>query len=188
MTKIPDLTNYTTPAANDLLVIEDVANATSKKVTVTNLLNAVDLEPGTWKNPYCFKAYNSVTTSLTDNTSVKVLFQTEVYDYGNDFASSTYTAPVAGVYSFSACVAHASASASPVFAQTRLHKNGSVVAYGDTILGNTTVSGTWSVNCDLLLAANDTIEIWHIQDSGGVETTSTGEAVTWFSGHLVHAV
>jgi hypothetical protein len=162
MTKIPDLTNYTTPAANDLLVIEDVANATSKKVTVTNLLNAVDLEPGTWKNPYCFKAYNSVTTSLTDNTSVKVLFQTEVYDYGNDFASSTYT--------------------------TRLHKNGSVVAYGDTILGNTTVSGTWSVNCDLLLAANDTIEIWHIQDSGGVETTSTGEAVTWFSGHLVHAV
>ena len=42
--------------------------------------------------------------SVTTGTGIKVLFATESYDYGSDFASSTFTAPATGQYIFTATV------------------------------------------------------------------------------------
>ncbi len=42
MPKITDLTNYTTPLADDVLPIVDVANSSTKKVTVNNLRGYID--------------------------------------------------------------------------------------------------------------------------------------------------
>lgn len=53
-----------------------------------------------------FLANHSVTqTNITgDGTLYTVLFDTEVFDQGGDFASNTFTAPVAGRYLFTCCL------------------------------------------------------------------------------------
>lgn len=140
------------------------------------------------RNPYCFRAYASGNTTLTDNTPVKISLATESYDYNNNFASSTYTAPVNGVYHFDGCVTHASVSSAPVGAYTAIYKNGGAVLYGGRYAGSSSILLGISVSGDVLLAANDTVEMYHQQDSGGNELAIADETATYFSGHLVHAV
>jgi len=134
-----------------------------------------------------FRAYASGSTTLTDNAAVKILFATESYDYGSDFASSTFTAPVAGVYHFDAIVYYATAVTTPVIANTWIYVNGAAVVTGPdfSTTGNAPIYG---VSGDILLAANDTVEIYHLQNSAGAEATATGSDKTWFSGHLVGKV
>lgn len=138
------------------------------------------------RNPYCFRAYASGGTTLTDDTAVKILFATESYDYNSNFASSTYTAPVAGVYSFQAVIHYASAIATPVLVNTWIYVGGvaTVTAQDYATTGNPPIYGIFG---EILLAANDTVEIYHRQNSAGAEATDTGSVKTWFAGHLVHA-
>jgi hypothetical protein len=49
-------------------------------------------------NMPAFSAYQSSTQNVANATSTKILFQTEVYDTNNNFASSTFTPTVAGYY------------------------------------------------------------------------------------------
>lgn len=151
-------------------------------------LTNASVTPAKWTNPYCFRAYASATTTLTDSDYVKIAFATEQYDYNNNFAASTYTAPVAGVYHFDALVTHASGSSTPVEALTTLYKNGTVIAWGPDGKADTTVASGFGVNADLLLAANDTIDVYHYQNSAGNELATNDALKTWFSGHLVHSV
>lgn len=144
---------------------------------------------GPTTNPYCFKAYASGSTTLTDNSFVQIALATEVYDYNNNFASNVYTAPVTGVYHFDGNVRHASGSANSVTATTALYKNTSTqILQGFTGVADGTSSNSFSVSGDLLLTAGDTIEMQHYQNSNGNEASATGIEKTYFSGHLVHAV
>ena len=144
------------------------------------------ITPAKWTNPYCFAAYGSGTTQLTDETAVKIAFATETYDYNSNFASSTYTAPVTGVYHFDALVTNSGAFVAPLTFFMSLYKNGVEfrrgLRYRPSTIGNESVS----ISTDVLLAAGNTVDIYVYQDSGGNETTEIGEAVTWFNGHLVH--
>lgn len=144
-------------------------------------INSADTIP---RNPYCFRAYASGTTTLTDNTPTKILFATEDYDYNNNFASSTYTAPVAGVYHF-ACAFELGTVSTGVLGFARIMVGGVTVAFDGTSVIPIT-SGRYSAAGDILLAAGDTVEAWGFQNSAGNEDTITGTASTWFSGHLVH--
>ena len=144
--------------------------------------------PAKWTNPYCFRAYASGSTTLTDGTYVKVLFASENYDYNNNFASSTYTAPVAGVYNFSSTVTQATVSATPAIIFLTLYVNGSAAARGVAFTPSTVGVPCVTYAGDVLLAANDTVEIYCYQDSAGNEATITGSELTFFSGHLVHKV
>lgn len=144
----------------------------------------VDSSRGGQYNPYCFRAYDSGGTTLTDNTAVKINLATENYDYNNNFATSTYTAPVAGVYHFDGCVL-SSALSTPVNSYTAIYKNGALAFYGQQTVPS--VNGTLNnVSGDILLAAGDTIDMYHLQNSAGNETTGTAATDTWLSGHLVH--
>lgn len=136
---------------------------------------------------YCFRAYNSVSTTLTDATFVKILLATESYDYNNNFASSTYTAPVAGVYHFNGSVTYATAVATPVQALSMIYVNGVAAINGGNYLGITGGSPIYQVTGDILLAASDTVELYHYQDSAGNEATQTGSASTFLAGHIVRA-
>lgn len=140
------------------------------------------------RNPYCFKAYDSAGTTLTDASFIKIALATEVYDYNNNFASSTYTAPVAGVYHFDSSLRYNTSASTPVEALSIIYVNGSANIYGES--GPPTTGGTVrkQVSGELLLAANDTVELYHYQDSATAEATTAGVTATWFSGHLVHAV
>lgn len=170
--------------ANDVV---ETAKIKDLNVTTGKLADGA-VTPAKWTNPYCFRAYASGSTTLTDGTYVKVLFASENYDYNNNFASSTYTAPVAGVYNFSSTVTQATVSATPAIIFLTLYVNGSAAARGVAFTPSTVGVPCVTYAGDVLLAANDTVEIYCYQDSAGNEATITGSELTFFSGHLVHKV
>jgi len=131
--------------------------------------------------PYqpAFMAYGSGTYAYRGNGAIE--YSTAVFNQGNHYSTSTYTftAPVSGVYHFSAgAIAHASFTASGgIFIEknsTHLFKD-----YQETGTRNRTVSGT------AYCAANDAIKV-RIESSGsGGDYYYLGAGYGWFSGHLV---
>jgi len=157
---------------------------TNASVNTTQIADDA-VTPAKWTNPYCFRAYNSTTTSLTDATNVRILFQTENYDFNNNFASSTYTVPINGIYHFDAKVQINGAVSTGVLFTSYVYVNGANAVEGTLIIPGT-FAGV-QLSTDISLTAGDTVEIYAQQDSAGVETTKTGSEQTFFSGHLVHA-
>lgn len=76
----------------------------------------------------------SAQTGLSDKTATKVTLGTETYDWGGNFASSTFTVPEDGWYEFSG---HVDATAGTVLnmVQCALYKNGSVWLSGSPGIG-----------------------------------------------------
>lgn len=136
-------------------------------------------------NPYCFGAVPNTATTLVNGVATKISFDTEIYDYNNNFASSTYTSPIAQVFHVDAGFTLGTV-ASGVLAGCLVYVNGSQTRVGSR--GITSSSGTYTVSCDILLAANDTVEIYGYQSSAGDEDTVSSSGRTYFSGHLVHKV
>jgi len=131
--------------------------------------------------PYqpAFMAYGSGT--YTNRGTGAIEYSTAVFNQGNHYSTSTYTftAPVSGVYHFSAgAIAHASfTAAGGIF----IEKNSThyLKDYQETGSRSRTVSGT--INC----AANDAIKV-RIESSGsGGDYYYLGAGYGWFSGHLV---
>ena len=131
--------------------------------------------------PYqpAFMAYGSGT--YTNRGTGAIEYSTAVFNQGNHYSTSTYTftAPVSGVYHFSAgAIAHASfTAAGGIF----IEKNSThyLKDYQETGSRSRTVSGT--INC----AANDAIKV-RIESSGsGGDYYYLGAGYGWFSGHLI---
>jgi hypothetical protein len=82
-------------------------------------------------NAPVFRAYSTVNqTGVAASTITKILFDTEEYDIGGNFASSRFTAPIDGYYHFSATTHIVGANGVP---QVDLLVNGTVKAYGNII-------------------------------------------------------
>ena len=205
--KITALDENTTPASTDLTVIvddpgstpatqkmtldtlDDYLSATTK--TLTNKIiggsQLVDSSVTTAKitNPYMFSAYPSAGTSLVNATTTKITFGTEDYDYNNNFASSTYTAPVDGVYQFNATF-NLGIVVSGVVAFCAIYVNDALVKRGAKVPITSGCGAT--ISTDILLAANDTVDVYGYQSSAGDEGTVVNADRTYFNGHLVAQV
>lgn len=133
-------------------------------------------------NPYKFSVYrNSAWTVQT--TATKISFDTEEFDTNNNFATGTYTVPVAGFYQFNAAF-----NTTVMGGQTAiiyLYKNGASVRQGQAYWGDTGDGETQLVLSTLIqLAASDTVEVW--QSLGAATRTGgTGATKTYFNGFLV---
>lgn len=125
-----------------------------------------------------FHAYKSSDQSLTASSTTKVTFDTEVFDVGSNFASSTFTAPSTGTYMFgAACFNSGAVSTEALY----LYKNGSQfkrlgqrgVGDGDILEGSVTIQ----------LTSGDTVEIYLFTDQN---VTITGAAtITYFWGFQI---
>lgn len=174
----------------DGLLLKDGKLATNNSVVTANVTDD-SITPAKWTNPYCFHAYANAATTLADATLTKLAFQTEEYDYNSNYDNSVgfyrYTAPVSGVYHFDAQFTLEAAVSTGVAGQQiiALYKNGV-----RTINGNRTTptnNSAANIAIDILLTANDYIEIYGYQDSAGSETAVAGRQ-TYFNGHLVHSI
>lgn len=131
--------------------------------------------PVTISNPYKFSVYRNAAQNAT-SSNTKVLYDTKVFDTNNNFATSTYTAPVAGFYHFEARIDFSS-TLGVIF----LYKNGVEHKRGSD-LRYTGVTGC-VVSTLVQSAANDTWEIYVL--AGGTVAMGVGAALNYFSGFLV---
>lgn len=126
--------------------------------------------------------------SISDSTNAKITFEHEAFDIGGNYASDKFTAPVAGIYHFEACLRCVANGGTMEFAAIYLYKNGShftdviQIQTSSNNLGNSHINGGVTIQ----LAASDYIEIY-----GNISGTSpvihahaTGQR-TWFSGFLI---
>ena len=131
-----------------------------------------------------FSAYANVTNSLATGGATKVLFDTEIFDTNDNFASSRFTPTVAGYYQLSTTVGFASFQSTETI--LAFYKNGSLYRYyNDQIVTRLYYFGA----SDLIYCngTTDYIEVYVYQYYGSSVNTATGSAVTSFSGVLVRS-
>ncbi len=103
---------------------------------------------------------------FTSGSGVKVLFATEAYDYGSDFASSTFTAPATGTYLFTATVQTLTTISDGITSQMWFAKNGSAVL--SACRETTGVASLVMLNLSWVgtLSASDTIDVYFRHNLG----------------------
>ena len=176
-------------AVDNTAAIADGVVTTAKilnsNITTAKVADAA-ITPAKWTNPYMFSAWNSTATGIAASfVPTKILFQTEEYDLNNNFASSTYTAPVAGYYQFYGAVRTSSGSDGEFYA-IYLYKNGTLLKEGSaSAVRNANQINLVVAPPPILLAANDTIEIYAAQNSAGVKNTANIITATYFGGYLI---
>lgn len=135
-----------------------------------------------FSNPYKFSVYRNSAANTGNGTVAKVSFDTELFDTNNNFASGTYTAPVAGFYQFNTRV---SVSGSHTRLFIALYKNGSelirIADHGTSSVTNDSVQGGLVVQS----AANDTWEIYAFGNTTTAIVVGSSPIETWFTGFLV---
>ena len=147
----------------------DFSNAT------TTLNSAMKATPA-------FMAYNSTVTSMTNNSPTKVLFQTENFDVGScyDTSTSRFTPTTAGKYFFNASV---SVNSTGDFDKNdvNFYKNGSSFAnFRTPHTSYTTSHGSVIIEAD----GDDYFEIYYEQNSGGALNTINNQS-TFFSAYRI---
>lgn len=137
-------------------------------------------------NPNKFSVYRTAAFSLPGGSATtKIAFDTEEYDSGNNFDSTTnfrYTAPVAEFLRVSAGVGVLTGGAWTF--NLLLYKNGVLyknLGQGKTNSANTSLSGGVS----LQLAATDYLEIFCFSNDTGANNLNVGQSSVWFCGELV---
>jgi hypothetical protein len=123
--------------------------------------------------------------NIAINTPVTVIFNSEVFDVGSNFASNTFTAPVTGKYQLNLALRLHNIDTAADFYQIKfLTSNRSYLStadYGGLSSNPNYWTEAFSVLADM--DANDTVSITVSQSGGSVQTDIHVE--TTFSGYLV---
>ena len=128
-----------------------------------------------------FSAYLSSSQTPTNATFTKVLFNTELWDTNNNFASSRFTPTVAGYYQINSCVGYGSNATACLIS---IYKNGTEYKRGIQATISSISSDATAVNGSVYCnGSTDYIEIYIYQTvATALATTATQ---TYFDGCLV---
>jgi len=159
-----------------------------------NVLKSVKIgKQRTEKQQPTFLAYNSASdTNIAINTNVTVDFDTEVFDIGSNFSSSTFTAPVTGKYFLQTTVALLSIDTGASYYSLKIAtSNRTYWSSIDPNFSADTGSGiptSLHVCCVADMESGDTAVVYIYQSSGTQQTDILGNATnlhTFFSGYLL---
>lgn len=134
-----------------------------------------------------FSVYASAGTySIPDSAWTKVQLNSETYDLGGEFDSTTnyrFTAAATGKYLITAAAIMTSLASGKLF-QIAIYKNGVIYKQdGKQSAGNSFTYSSISAMIDL--TAGDYVEIFVFQDSGGALNISGGSSVIWAMGQRI---
>lgn len=141
-------------------------------------------------NPYKFSVYKASTTTMAAATWTKASLDTESFDTGSNFDTTTnfrFTVPVDGFYQISAQIGIGSTgSGTTESSQGAIYKNGSLLFYlGSSQIGSGTTTELPRLFGGKLLQlnANDYIELYGFNSAG--RDIAGGDAITFMSGFLL---
>jgi hypothetical protein len=123
----------------------------------------------------------STQTASGAAASDKIVLATALVNRGSHYstANSRFTAPAAGLYSFSFSTTQNTTVLGP---EIEIFVNG-VIEYNNVAIGYTTANRTFGGSWVLDLAANDYVEVF-LTNNNGV-TTTIDRARTWFAGFFL---
>lgn len=133
-----------------------------------------------------FSAYQSSSTSMGNNTFVKIAFNAEDFDTNNNFDSTTnyrFTPTVAGYYYISLTVGAGTTGINGT-CLAFIYKNGAITRVG-SVSGYQTSTVNTQANCSGLFYMNgstDYVEGYGMQNSGSTQNSNT--SLCQFSGFL----
>lgn len=158
------------------------ANSDAKVATQKAVKTYVDTEVA-GLSKVRVRAYKSGGNQQIDNSYEKVLFESESYDLGDNFASSTLTAPRNGYYLIQANGdGDSNSSDSDRAVSIAIYKDG--VIYSSATTPKTAATGVVSgaaISDVLYLTANQTIEIYAKCVSGSSVDFFSGEQYTFIN-------
>ncbi|MES2777708.1 MAG: hypothetical protein V4722_26250 [Bacteroidota bacterium] len=153
-----------------------------------------------WEGPVAFMAYQAMDANVSSNAYGALSALTEVFDEGNDFNNSVFTAPVNGIYHFEASVKWGTNNSSSNYSQTSIEKcdnAGSPCTKLASSKMNNQTSAQHFLSATVKLVAGDKIKVFvvHTNSEGNSRTLegkdpdsaafTSGNISTYFSGHLV---
>jgi hypothetical protein len=182
-TIITGQTAETSIATDDTILIHDTSASALRKMTRANFVSGIG---GT--NTPAFKATLSGNQSISDNTTVKITFDTETFDTDSAFASNKFTVPSgqAGKYNIISQLTFYDGSDHITKVVLSIYKNGSAVTEAIFNLSTEDMGRFALCNSNILdLAVSDYIEIYGFadtSDSGNVSILS-GNQQSYFSAY-----
>ena len=176
----------------DTLLTVNVANVPNAVLTDVYYYSKAKTPTGA---PYCSMVGASVYSAaaqanLTNNTWTKVVLDTEAYDLGGNFATSTFTVPVHGYYQINACVTFDSGDMVALKQYGgAVYVDGAAAKYSFQHSGVVSAAISCPIATMLELNAAQTVELWARQVSGGnTIDIAVGATLTWLSVTLLHEV
>lgn len=156
----------------------------SSTTVLTGAVSGAGYSMANMKNPYKFSVYRSGNQTM-GASATKILFTNEDYDTNNNFATSTYTAPVNGFYHFSAGCQVAIGTGD--FYNIVLFKNGAAWKQGAELIPAANFANGFTVSVDGQLTAGDTIEVYFTNGSASNHTLTGDPLTDYFMGHFISA-
>lgn len=133
-------------------------------------------------NGPAFSAYASTNQSVSANTATKVLFDTELFDTNNSYATSRFTPTVAGYYSV---YSNMYASGTMSNTQISFFKNGAVYSTPIYISASYIMQGASDlVYCN---GTTDYIEVYFTNQNAATIGGASGSAFVRFSAAMVRS-
>lgn len=169
----------------DNIAVNGVATANIAPLAVTTgKINEGAATIDKWRNSVAFAAYHDTTQNSGNNAYADIAFNTELYDIGSNFASSTFTAPVDGIYHFDVSVRatanHTRLSVAVCLSDNTILMEGGVASSSNVTNDNAVIGG------DVKLDESQTVKV---RVFANATTALSGDAnLVRFSGHLVTKV
>jgi hypothetical protein len=141
--------------------------------------------------------WKGVATNFTPDTSATLfVFDSEVFDIGNNAVNNRFTAPVAGVYHFDVLLQHAGPGANTEtrYMQMGFRKNGSNLDEHSSLQAMEAVADGWGsgnsyhpqqISTNIQLSANDYVDITVSRSSSSDWNGTFNSDRTRWSGYLI---